>query len=221
VAETAWGNYITGVEKRAILESHCRFEAPGCALEIGCDGGRWSKLLSDLGWNLTCTDISEQALGICKARIPTARHILVDKADTSLPLPTGSMNLLLCMEVFPVIGSDWFIPESHRVLAGGGLLVGVFLNMLSIRGLFCRATEVFGKRGKGPGLYDCFYFRWRKRLQHAGFRIVQERGLCWFPLKRASNSRFVPVCELLENALGLNRMIRLSPWVVFVAERAG
>jgi SAM-dependent methyltransferase len=219
IAETAWGAYISNIEKQAVLEAHRRFEKPGCAAEIGCDGGRWSKLLSDSGWDLTCIDVREQALTICKERIPTARHILVDGARTSLPLSTGSMDLLLCMEVFPVIRSDWFIAESYRVLAGGGVVVGVFLNFLSFRGLFHRAREVFGKTNRGSGLYDRAYFRWKKRLQHTGFRIVQEKGLCWFPLTRSSNSRFVPVFEFFENALALNRIIGLSPWIVFAAEK--
>ncbi len=219
VAKTNWGSYISNVEKKAILDAHGRFEKPGFALEIGCDGGRWSKLLSDSGWDMTCTDISEEALTVCKARVPTARHILVDGTDTCLPLPTGSMNLLLCMEVFSVIGSDWFIPESFRVLAGGGVLVGVFLNLLSLRGLISRASEVIKRRNHRPGHYDRCFFQWKKRLQHAGFRFVQEKGVCWFPFARTSDSSFVPVCEFVESALGLNRIINLSPWVVFVAEK--
>jgi hypothetical protein len=58
IAQTRWGSYITEIEKRAILKSNNLSKKPSNALEIGCEGGRWSKLLSDLGWNMTCTDIN-------------------------------------------------------------------------------------------------------------------------------------------------------------------
>ncbi|MGA2401295.1 MAG: class I SAM-dependent methyltransferase [Syntrophobacteraceae bacterium] len=218
-AETKWGSYITNIEKQAILEAHGRFEKPGFALDIGCEGGRWSKLLSDLGWNLTCIDVDKDALDICKERIPTARSILVNRADTSLPVPTESMDLLLCVEVPPVISSDWFMAESYRVLAGGGILVGVVFNLVSFRGLLYHGAEVLRKLNKGTGHYDHSYLRWKKKLHRSGFKIIQERGFCWFPFTRFSNSRLVPVCEFLENSLGLSSMINISPWIVFIAEK--
>ena len=70
------------------------------------------------------------------------------------------------------------------------------------------------------GLYDQAYFRWKKKLNRNGFKIIQEKGFCWFPFTRLSNSRLVPVCEFLENSLGLDSMINLSPWIVFIAEKS-
>src|SRR5215470_3961495 len=137
IAQTRWGSYITEIEKRAILKANNLFGKPSNALEIGCEGGRWSKLLSDLGWNMTCTDINLNMLSICQKRIPMAKCILVDKEDTTLPCESGKLKLLLCIEVIEVISSNWFIKESLRVLQDGGKIVGVFNNRLSLRGDFC------------------------------------------------------------------------------------
>lgn len=47
VARSSWGSYITEVEKRLRT-------AATTALVVGCGGGRWSRLLVDLGWNMVC-----------------------------------------------------------------------------------------------------------------------------------------------------------------------
>ena len=43
---TKWGIYLTEIEKRAILKAHDLSETPTTALEIGAEGGRWSRLLA-------------------------------------------------------------------------------------------------------------------------------------------------------------------------------
>lgn len=103
VAGTRWGTYITGVEKRAILKAHDLSGEPKTAIEIGCESGRWSKLLTDLGWNMICVDIDEAVLKICHKKIPTANCILVNQNDNKLPCVSESVRLLLCIEVAPVI----------------------------------------------------------------------------------------------------------------------
>ena len=61
----------------------------------------------------------------------TASCVLVSPDDSKLPCDTESMKLVLCVEVQPVIKSDWFLEEASRVLQQGGLIVGVFCNRLS------------------------------------------------------------------------------------------
>ena len=65
VATTRWGAYVSDVEKRAILRGHHLAGTPRTALEIGCEGGRWSKMLNDLGWQMICADINSEALAVC------------------------------------------------------------------------------------------------------------------------------------------------------------
>ncbi|MGE0376066.1 MAG: hypothetical protein AB7I48_08805 [Planctomycetaceae bacterium] len=73
IAESRWGKYLSGVEFAAITDAFSRFDAPAAALEVGCEGGRWSRFLADAGWMMTCIDVNPAALAVCQDRIPAAR----------------------------------------------------------------------------------------------------------------------------------------------------
>jgi ubiquinone/menaquinone biosynthesis C-methylase UbiE len=217
VAESRWGAYVSDIEERAILKAHDLCRKPATALEIGCEGGRWSKVLADLGWNMICTDINDQTLTICKKRIPQANCILVKPDDNELPCESESVALLLSIEVAPVIKADWFINEAFRVLQNGGLMVGVFFNLLSFRGLFAHTASLLTGTF---GYYSLSYPSWRKKLLSNGYSVLYEEGYCWFPFRRASNSVFVPYFVRIEKELGLRKLVRISPWIVFIAQKA-
>lgn len=218
VALTRWGRYVSDLEQAAILEGHRLAGQPSLALEVGCEGGRWSKMLAGLGWKVVCTDVDPEALQVCQQRSPPTCCVLVKPDTTRLPVESGSVGLLLCVEAFPAIEGGWFPDEARRALAVGGLFVGVFLNRRSLRGAF-----VFVRDRLLPDhvhSYGQSYASWRTRLREQGFDLLQERGFCWFPFARASDSPLVSPFTFLERACGLHRLIRLSPWVVFIARKA-
>lgn len=207
---------MTALEKKTILKAHKVPLATDHAIEIGCEGGRWSMMLHDLGWQMTCVDVDAEALNICQARIPQARCVLTNRLDTRIPLDDCTVRLLLCMEVPAVLpNSPWIVDEACRVLKPGGLLVGSFHNLLSARGVFHHTTARL--RGKQDDYRTC-YLLWRGMLRKKGFRFLHEEGLCWFPFRRASNSALVPVLTSLEQRCGLQRLPALSPFVLFVAQ---
>lgn len=212
-----WGKYISQVEERHIRLAHELSGETGNAVEIGAEGGRWSKMLSDLGWKLTCTDVKAEAVEICQSRIPEATCIHVDREAQVIPCETGSQRLILCIEVHEVLEADWFKDEAVRVLEAGGLLVGVCQNRSSIRGTI---KTWFPKRGDSFPHYKNSYSDWRRSMVRRGFSFVQEEGICWMPFSRFSNSRLVPAATLVERALGLRRLVRYSPWVVSVARKS-
>ncbi len=219
VARTKWGSYITEVEKRAILRASvlARGGTFTIALEVGCEGGRWAKLLVDLGWDVICTDIDGDTLAVCQRRIPTANCVHTDKNHPTLPVETETVGLILCIEVPEVIQSDWFITEAFRVLHRGGIVAGVSLNKLSFRGYFHHLVS--SARG-GFDFYEVAYPSWRSNFCRQGFKMIYEEGICWFPFKRDSNSFLVPMFTLIERYLGLRRLPIMSPWIVFVAQKA-
>ena len=217
VATTRWGAYITEVERRAILKAHESFSTPTTALEVGAEGGRWSTLLTDLGWRMTCTDVDEKALAACQERIPTANCILVKPDDRRLPCDSESVDMLLCIEVAPVIQSDWFASEAYRVLANDGVVVGVFWNLLSFRGFLAHARSSLAGRFD---FYKRSYPAWRREFTSGGFSVVYEEGYCWFPFSRASDSKFVPAFVRIERWFRLRRLISVSPWIVFIAKKS-
>jgi len=217
--DTSWGRYLNDFEKQIVLRAEALAVKPGNAIDMGCGGGRWSKLLSDRGWNLTCTDVDRHSLEICQQNLPNAKCILASPGDTSIPATTNSMGLLLCIEVVPLIEADWFRPEIHRVLRDEGLFVGVYINGRSWRGLAWRLKDRLTQSRSGRGFYNAHYSDWKRRLLQTGFEMVHEESFCWGPFTRSSNSPLVPVCAKIERALGLNRVVSWSPWVMFIARK--
>jgi SAM-dependent methyltransferase len=215
VAQSRWGRYVTAIEQEAVRAAAAAFEAPGAGLEVGCDGGRWTRLLCDRGWRMTATDINPRSLELCRQRNPSVSCILVDSHDRHLPADTGSMDLLLCLEM-PEIDSDWFLPEARRVLARGGILVGVHMNRCSWRGeLSYRKAQLVG----GKAYYRSAYPAFRRFVERCGLELLSQRGCCWPPFKRDSDSSWISLVTTLERWTGLQRVTALSPWIVFTAVR--
>src|SRR5688500_12838827 len=120
LAKTRWGAYIHQVEERAIMLGHHACGRIGHALEHGCEGGRWCRMLDRLGWRITCTDVNPGWVDVCRSRLPNANCVLVTPDDREFPAEDGSIDLLLCVGVPPAIQSDSFISECMRVLKPGG-----------------------------------------------------------------------------------------------------
>jgi SAM-dependent methyltransferase len=212
VANRRWGTYTSEIARCAILRSHQISGEPKAALEIGCEGGRWSQLLASLGWKMTCVDTDPEALKVCQNRMPTATCVLAKASDEKIPSEADSIDLLLCIEVAPVIQSHWFISEGARVLRARGLIVGVFWNRWSPRGVFVR------RRGD-KDLYKHPYAHWKRQISNHGFSIIYQEGYCWFPFHRTSDSAYIPFFTQLEKCLGLRKLTWFSPWIAFIAQK--
>jgi len=215
VATTRWGTYVSRLEKQAILDAQALAGPPSSALEIGCEGGRWSRLLTDLGWSMTCIDVNPVALAEVRRKIPNAECIQTTPDAKTIPRESKSVSLLLCIEVAPVIFSDWFLPEARRVLKDNGVLLSVVWNKTSIRALLSRICP----SSDPDSFYKRSYREWKRGLLQSGFRSVRDRGMCWAPFGRSSNSALIPLFTSLEAVLGMRRIIRFSPWVVSIAQK--
>jgi SAM-dependent methyltransferase len=214
---TRWGRYLSSHEEAALRWAD-EFAGPrGCALDIGCEGGRWARLLTERGWEMTCTDTDREALEVCAARLPSARCIVVDPDRPELPVPDDSQGLVSCIEVHPVAMSEWFPAEVSRVLRPGGVLVTVAWNRASLRGIVADLLER-RRNGRRHPFYGRTYRAWRRDLLAHDFRILRAQGLAWAPFSRTSNSPAVPIATAVERALGLRRLPVLSPWVLVVAQ---
>jgi SAM-dependent methyltransferase len=218
LSETSWGSYVTQAERVAIEMAHGLAGESTVALDIGCGRGQWSRLLSDLGWHIVCTELDQRNLAFCKALVPSATCILVAPDERRLPCEAGSVGLALCIEVSPVIQTDWFVDEVARVLKPGGYVVGVLLNRRSWRGLVRKSAIMNGEKFTW---YRFAYPAWKKRLYEGGFTVAYEEGCCWFPFRRTSDSPLVPLAVRIERSLGLRKLISLSPYVIFVARKGG
>jgi hypothetical protein len=166
-------------------------------------------------------DIDRCSLTICQKRIPAATCIHVSPNDSRLPCDAESIGLILCIEVEPVIHSDWFIDESFRVLQKGGLVLGVFSNRLSWRGLMYHPIGPFPplRAKSGWYFYPLSYDRWRKSFCERGFTLVYEEGDGWPPFRRYSNSPLVQIATRIERYLGLRKLVSISSRIVFIAQK--
>src|SRR5215510_5424876 len=108
----------------------------GRILDYGCGEGRWSRLLHSLGWQPICADMDPIALEKCRRRNPSFDCRLMERSAKELPSEDRAVQMILCVEVRSVLESSWFLSEARRVLADDGLLVGVFYNRFSLRGIY-------------------------------------------------------------------------------------
>jgi hypothetical protein len=58
-------------------------------------------------------------------------------------------------------------------------------------------------------------------LRAAGFEVIREEGFGWIPFRKYSRSPLVEPAVRVERTLGLTRLARFSPMVVFIARKAG
>lgn len=221
LAQNAWGAYMTEIETRELLAASALAGPPGIAMELGCDGGRWSIMLHQQGWSNVCTDIAGHAIATCQRRLPEAKCFLVDPSDSRLPVEDSSIDLLLVYEAPPVVDATWFPAEARRVLRKDGVLLFTHLNSSSYRARLYRLVRAAQRIWKGDRFKSYYdgpsYAALRKTLVALGFEIVQESGFCWFPFGRQSNSPLVAPAVRLELLLGLREWVNASPWVITTA----
>lgn len=214
MAETRWGQYLTQIERDA-LDLAIGMAVHGVALEVGCEGGRWSTYLHTRGFANICVDVDRKALALCQSRLPEANCILTTPEAQRFPeAPDHSVDLLLVYETDPVTSAPWFPAEAFRVLKLSGILVCTLMNPTSMRGLahkLRRDTSYY----RGPP-----YRVVRRQLLDNGFALAYERGFAWGPFSRDSNASLVPFWAALEERLGLRALSGVSPWVVLVAQKS-
>jgi SAM-dependent methyltransferase len=216
VNEARWGQYLSALEERIVRQALNSCPAPGTVVDIGCGSGRWSALAAEAGWHPICLDVDAAALNACEHRVPGADCRQLNPNWTTLPVEAGSAQAILCVEVFAVMGRERLTNEVERVLADGGLFVGVFGNLLSWRGLVAQLPI---KGAKQREYYPRTYGAWRSEMKRRGFRYLHEEGYGWAPFTRTSDSPLIPLSTHLEQQLGLRRCKRLSPWVIFIAQK--
>ncbi len=224
---TRAGRYLTGHVAAALEHAVSVLGQPGRAADVGCDAGRWSTVLSRLGWRLTCLDVNNEALAVCGRRIPDATQVHLGGSEQLRDLPDGSQDLLLVCEVAPVSAAPWFVSEAVRVLAPGGVLVFTYENPHSLRGMAYRALRAATPWWKHDGMprfeaggYDGPSYRaLRGQLTAAGFVPEHEVGLAWGPFGRKSDSGLIPAWARTESVLGLQQVPTAAPFVVAVMRR--
>src|SRR5215467_8399123 len=109
--EGSWQSYMTEIQRDAMERLHARAGKPGLLIDFGCGPGRWTRFLLDRGWRAICIDVDASSLGRCQALNPAAKCIHSTLDLRKLPAADGEVALVLCVGIYRVLESDWFLPE--------------------------------------------------------------------------------------------------------------
>ena len=98
-------------------------------LEVGCGMGSLTRILLNHGLDVVSFDISEQALGYCRANVPNAR-LLISDAEY-LPFPDGIFDAAVLMDTLEhFVDPKRCLRDLHRVVRIDGRLYANVPNIL-------------------------------------------------------------------------------------------
>ncbi|NUM25357.1 MAG: class I SAM-dependent methyltransferase [Candidatus Buchananbacteria bacterium] len=103
------------------------FPKTGKLLEIGCGQGRDAAFFAGLGYTVTATDISDQAIKYAKELSDKVKFIQLDTAE-GLPFEDASFDVVysyLALHYFDHETTKAIFTEIHRVLKPGGIFATV------------------------------------------------------------------------------------------------
>jgi SAM-dependent methyltransferase len=107
--------------RESLLLAEVRAASPGPrVLDVGAGSGTFTNILSDRGFEVTSTDVTEDALEVLRARASGT----VERADaTSLPFAASSFDAVILGEVLEhVENEEAALAEMARVLRPDGVL---------------------------------------------------------------------------------------------------
>ncbi|MBO3128906.1 class I SAM-dependent methyltransferase [Dermatophilus congolensis] len=110
-------------ERRHILKKLLEGRTPGRALDVGAAGGGNTRVLRDMGWQVSPLEYGPEGAEVAKER-----GLAVMRADAmQLPLPDASLDLVTAFDVLEHLEEDdRCVKEVARVLKpGGAFLVAV------------------------------------------------------------------------------------------------
>jgi ubiquinone/menaquinone biosynthesis C-methylase UbiE len=140
--DTPIGNRIDTIEK-GVIANYLLSVSLQPILELGCGTGHWSEFLSEMGFNVAATDISEAMLGIANRK--NIKNVRFQKADASnLPFDNESFNSIVSITMLEFTDNvQKVLNEIYRVLKPNGSLVLGCLNINSELGKAKDNDETF------------------------------------------------------------------------------
>lgn len=162
-------NWFKGIFYAINSFTHVQKEKGKTAIEFGCAHGAASRVLYDLGYNVTATDISNYALSRAKMlspKIPFFRH------DIQKPFPhhAGKRDLVICLDVIEHLENPAVaIKNLYDVVKSDGLVI------CSTPNNYPDARKVFTHINvKKPQ-------QWRHLFHKAGFKNIVIQQMTFLP----------------------------------------
>jgi SAM-dependent methyltransferase len=195
------------------LPERCR------ALDLGCGGGSYVRLLAGLGHRVVGLDYSVPSLERARAADPGGKGRYLAGEAYALPVARASLDLVVSIGVLQALGDpEAALAEMARVLRPGGVLVVEALNAGSAPTRLRRALQRLRRAPERVRTYPLG--RVRGWLAGLGFQVMAEAGLVLPPRRRPGLARLLdarPVAWTLNTVPGLAALAAHS--VLFVARR--
>jgi len=149
------------LREQLLLEAFLAASPGPAVLDAGAGSGTFTNRLAARGFEVTSTDVTEEALDVLRSRVSGA----VERADaTSLPFAANSFDAVILAEVLEHVENDSAaLGEAARVLRSGGVL-GVTVP---------RNPAWFSRSDEWAGHFRRYTReQLENRVQEAGFEIV-------------------------------------------------
>jgi ubiquinone/menaquinone biosynthesis C-methylase UbiE len=183
-------------------------------LEIGCGSGRITLPLSRLGLNIGAMDFNAAPL---KSFQQKSKAVSLVRGDaTHLPFSDDSLDYVLAIQTLLNFDHESFLAECKRILKDEGLLICQFLNRQSYKWLL---KKLFNGKQTLNGYSSLGYNEFLHAVAKYDFEVQALSGYNWLPFDRHSNSNWVNTASRLEALLHLDRLRRISPWVLVAARK--
>ncbi len=145
----------------------------GSLLDVGCGRGGFIAAARDAGYGVAGIDISRQALGAARRRMPSGSWALGD--GEALPFRGGRFRAVTCLgslEHFPDPAAG--ARELCRVLKRGGRAVIYVPNLYFLGHIYLAWRHGVMPSEGGQAFSELFltYRGWRELLEQAGFKVL-------------------------------------------------
>ncbi len=148
--------------------------AGASVIDLGCGDGRLTKRLSEMGWDVTGVDASEEMLDMARKSYPGLTFIQSDALDFTVDKP---VDAVFSNAVFHWIDEEkqpMLLRQVNRALKGGGELVCEFGGKGCAETVHEALRRSFSKRDLEYAF--SFYFptigEYAPLLEQAGFKVV-------------------------------------------------
>ncbi|MDP2675119.1 MAG: methyltransferase domain-containing protein [Dehalococcoidia bacterium] len=213
VAKTTMGKYITDAEV-TFLERSLERARPRLVVDAGAGTGRLTRVLAGLSDGVIATEVNPGLAAAAAGVAPNVDAVRVSGSSCAIPFRDGIADGVVCVEVPDLTHWRWFYRESRRLLRPGGVLIVTLQNRLSWKGVIARLLRWRYRTKPGPAYYRRSLGELVSLGRQAGLDFEDAVGFNWLPFSRTSDSPLVPALAKLEKALRLDRLVRISPWVI-------
>ncbi len=201
--KTRMGKYLTEVET-VFIKKNVDFSKTALVLDVGAESGRISLIALNTKTNVVGIDIDVSSLRRLRKRTKQAYVVAADARY--LPFRHDVFDAVFLIEVLDYIHElDVALSDCSRVLKPDSSCILSFGNRSSFKG------KLKSLRSK-PYLHS--FKGVMQSLPAAGLIYGSSLGFNWLLFGRTSQNYFIPILAWFEQALGLRRLRKYSPWVI-------